>query len=169
MLLNYLVSWLKKDLLCFQISQTSPVTQATQQQQQALVKVRVIPSEPSTEPAVAPSPKSQPPLSLKISTSHLKRLSSSLAEGLEGSSVTPSPESVLSGMLSDDDTSPFPPRLKKHKAEHKHKKKKHKNKHKRKHKHSRDIDASPSAEKGDMLWPPGVYILIGFDRINLSL
>ena len=153
-----------REYIIVQFPQTSPIIQATPQQQPR-IKVRVIPSEhsltiesnkPSLPQAVVPLTKVQPPLSLKISASHLKRFSPSLAEGLEASSVsvTPSPESVLSGMLSDDAASPYPPRAKKHKAEHKHKKKKHKNKehkHKRKHKHSRDTDASPSTEKGGVL------------------
>ena len=72
-------------------------------------------------------------LSLKIPTSHLKRPPPFI--GQEASEMSPSPESGLSGILSEGSLSPYPSKQKKHKKEHKHKKKNKQKEHKHKHKH----------------------------------
>ncbi len=84
-------------------------------------------------------PSSQPSLSLRISTAHLKRPSPS--ESLR--SITHSPESARQ---SDDTPSPYQRKAKKHKGERK-PKKKHKHKEqKRKHKHKRSSRDSTERE-----------------------
>ena len=89
----------------------------------------------STGTATTPSSKS---LSLKISTSHLKR--PRVSPSLDSRSGTASPaDSMLSSLHSDEGPSPHPPKHKRHKGEHKHKKKHKRKEHKRsRHKHSAD-------------------------------
>ena len=85
-----------------------------------------------------PSATNSNPLSLKISTSHLKR--PRVSPSLDSWSCTTSPaESMLSSVHSDDPLSPRPPKHKQHKTEHKHKKQ-HKHKCKHRHKHSTEVE-----------------------------